>query len=390
AFTHLHIGCGRDVGRWEYFFTADKQQLSFLDYDKLAEEAVVNESLIDELTEAASRDVGGSLQRFLLNYESKDPGLKQRICSSAGLRTLPSLLRDLSPEARSIRRMRLFVGSPKCYIPGSSIKGALRSAYVSNLIENSKYKEEFMPRDSHADDFTNLRMLRERMQKTFRNSSEDTRFFENLIVRDSSAIDSQQMGIASIGLFGSSKKSSQNNDRPKAGNDSDEYAEVMLADTKFQIEISLRTCRSYALPLSGVEQLMQISDHFFRQVWAAERANQQSLKSQGKGVKDTLDFYEGAQTQIPDDCYLLRVGYGTGQMAHSVLLNYRNHYAKEFGQRADHPLRHSSIYARKRPELKARDPYPFTSRSALAGEREQGLPPGWILVSKNLEIQNED
>lgn len=392
AWTHMHIGCGRDIGRWEYFFTPDGRQLSFLDYDKLAAEAMTNEFFIDRLTEAASRDPSGSLQKFFRNFQANDPKLAERLCSSAGLRSLPMLVRDLPPDARSIRRLRLFVGSPNCYIPGSSIKGALRSGYLAEVIANSKSKSDYMPRDPGADDFSNLRMLKERLQKTFRFNADDTRLFENLIVRDSKMIDPLQLGIASIGLFGSRKRQPAHNSKfkGKPNRDSDEYAEVMLARTEFEIEVILRTSRRYKLPINELKELLEMADTFYRRVWQAEKDHQSVLAEQNKSVPDTFEFYANPELTVGDDCYLLRVGYGSGQMSHSVLLPYREYYKKDFSECADSPLRHASLYARKKPELKKRQPYPFTARSALAGEMSNWVPLGWVAVSKKLESVDED
>lgn len=386
TWTHLHIGCGRDIGRWEYFFTADGRQLSFLDYDKLAEEALINEGFIDQLTEAAAQDPSGSLQKFLRVLGADHDDLPSRLCTSGGLRTLPSAAGNVPSEFRTIRRLRLFIGSPNCYVPGSSIKGALRSAYLSEQIANSNNKSDFMPRDSRSDDFSNLRALRERLQKTFRANADDTRLFENLIVRDSHSLGSSQLGVASISLFGSKKKVAANAAEGKAKpvKDSDEYAEVVLARAQFKLEMVLRTSRKYELPLSDLRELLEISDRFYRKVWQAEREHQEILAEQNKGVRDLLEFYQNEEMAVPDDFYLLRVGYGGGQMAHSILLPYRNYYSDQYGQASDHPLRHSVLYSRRKPELKQRSPYPFSARSALAGDIPNWIPLGWIAISKKL------
>lgn len=390
TWTHLHIGCGRDIGRWEYFFSADGRQLSFLDYDKLAKEALTNEKFIDQLTEAAAQDPSGSLQKFLRVFEPNDSNLPSRLCTAGGMRTLPSAAGDVPAEFRTIRRLRLFIGSPNCYIPGSSIKGALRSAYLAEQIAASNYQSDFLPREANADDFTNLRALRERLQKTFRANADDTRLFENLIVRDSQALESSKLGVASISLFGSRKRPSQSADgKSKPVKDSDEYAEVVLARAQFKLEIVLRTCRKYALPLTDLRELLEIADRFYRKVWAAELEHQEILAADNKGVRDLFEFYRNEQMKVPGDYYLLRVGYGGGQMAHSILLPYRQFYEKQYAQAADHPLRHSLLYSRRRPELKQRSPYPFSARSALAGDVSSWIPLGWIAISKKLEEQNE-
>ncbi|MBX9690321.1 MAG: type III-A CRISPR-associated RAMP protein Csm5 [Candidatus Obscuribacterales bacterium] len=384
ACTHIHIGCGKDVGRFEYFFSQNKSQLEFLDYDKLAIEALNNEVFIDQLTLAAAGDPSGSLHKLLLDFAEKDPGIYERIISKKATRKLPS------PDGRqglafpNIRRLRLFAGSPAAYLPGSSLKGAFRSAYLSKQIDGLKNKDDIFPRLKDGDDQSNLRLLRERLQKTFRPGADDTRFFEKLIVRDGKTFQSSDMGIACIGLYGSQKKQSNKKAAEVSGRDSDEYAEVLLAGSEFEIEISLRRLAGSRPDkfISSLKELLEISDAFYRKVWQAEKKNQQILFEQKKAVMDSYDFYHKEENQVPDDSYLIRVGYGAGQASHSVLLSYRETFQEIYGQSADHPLRHSAIYSRKKPQLKTREPYPFTSRSALAGTRSDWIPLGWIALSK--------
>lgn len=378
AWTPIHIGSGLEAGRWEYFFSKD-DQLVYLDYDKLATEAIHNEELIEELTKAAAKDPSGSLHKFLRSVEASDPDIRDRIGSSTRQRPLPIATRKIPADERSIRHIRLFNGSPRCYVPGGSIKGALRTALLSSSIANASVKEELLPRDPSADDYSNLRMLRERLAKTFRPQTEETRFFQGILVRDCAPIDASNLGIASVRIFGSPKKSKQ-----KEQVSSDEYAEVLLAGSDVQIEMSLRFTRLQKSTLRDMREILSTADKFFRRVWEENRLIQNELAKLNKADKDILDFYESSAARVPEDFYLLRVGYGSGQVANSVLLEYKEHFSKTMPNWADAPLRHSTLYMRKRTDLKKRKPYPFTSRSAWAGELDQGRPLGWLVLSKDL------
>lgn len=378
AWTPIHIGCGLELGRWEYFFS-NMDKLVYLDYEKLAMEAIDKENLIDELTNAAANEPGGSLHRFLCKLEERDATIKERICSSRGQRQLPIALRSVPASERSIRLLRLFNGSPNCYIPGGSIKGAIRTALLSNSIANSQAKEELLPRDPSADDYTNLRMLRERMSKTFRPHTDETRFFQGLLVRDGKPINPANMGIASLLIFNSARKG-----KAKEQIGSDEYAEVLLPDSEIELEMTLRFARLQRSNIRDIREILKACDKFFRRVWEEERQQQNELAKLNKASPDVVDFYESSASQAPDDFYLLRVGYGSGQMSNSVLLEYRDHFSRSMSKaRADAPLRHSALYMRKRTDLKKRNPYPFTSRSALAGESHKWRPMGWLVLSKD-------
>lgn len=385
AWSHVHVGCGKDVGRWEYFFANDNKQLAFLDYDRLATEAMVNETLIDEMTVAAGKDPGGSLHKFLRKYDLEDSELRSRLYNDSGLRSLPVSLQNVDPDARHIRRIRLFNGSPRCYVSGSSIKGAIRTAYMSSIIDESKSKSEILPRDPAADDFTNLRMLRERLSKNFRPGTDDTRLFQNFIVRDSEALNPSEMGIASIALYGGGNVDAKKHNEKKAGKVSDEYAEVLLGKSEFRIEALLRTSGRLQAPIKDCRSLMERADKFFRRVWEEELQTQIELKKSGKEKADLIEFYENER--VSEEFYLVRLGYGAGQMANSLLLDYRDYYADTLPDSADEPLRHSFLYTRKRTDLKKRKPYPFTARSALAADLDKWRPLGWIALSKDVEIE---
>ena len=46
TWTHTHVGSGKAISRWEYFF--DQDRLVLLDYAKLADEALRTPDKIDE------------------------------------------------------------------------------------------------------------------------------------------------------------------------------------------------------------------------------------------------------------------------------------------------------------------------------------------------------
>lgn len=374
--TALHIGCGLELGRWEYFFNR-QDELVFLDYDLLANEAVENPILIDKLTQAASQDHSGSLAKYMRKLESSDPQIRDRFNTPRRTRRLPDALKHVKEEERSIRRLRLFNGSPRCYIPGSSIKGAIRTALLSADIMNATSKEEYLPRDPSVDDFTNLKMLRERMARTFRANASETRYFQNIIVRDTAALEADKMGIASVSIF-----APEHETRTSRNRNSDEYAEVALSDATVELSLTLRAARM-SEGSKDIWEILKRVDHFYRRIWEEERLIQLALQKQNKATQDLLDFYNDENKTVPDDCYLLRMGYGAGQLTNSVLLDYREHYEKTLSKNADAPLRHSFLYTRKRPDLKKRTPYPFTSRSALAGSELKRQPLGWIAISKD-------
>lgn len=377
TWTHVHVGSGKTLSRWEYFFDQDK--LVLLDFAKLADEGLRTPDLIDRMVEAAD-DPGGSLHSCL---RTRDQLTRRRL--AACYRLLPDYLAKIDDEERQIRALRLFAGSPKCYLPGSTIKGALRTAYMSDRVHRSKDKQAIFSRDSN-DEMVSFKNFQFNIGRPFRDlRSLDNELFQNVIVRDTGSFKDKDIGIAGVSIYARQRVSQRGDTKRILPSDEDEYCEVILCQTKFEIELVLRTDKLRTKPIKSATDLLEAADRFYRRVWDYERINQGELK---RRKSDVADFYMDEGTKPDDDYYLLRVGYGTGQHGTSLLIDYRDHYSSEYGDMADVPLRHPSVY-RRNPKLKTRMPYPYTVRAAAAGGVSERQPLGWIVVAKDMVIEND-
>ena len=376
TWTHTHVGSGKAISRWEYFF--DQDRLVLLDYAKLADEALRTPDLIDKMVQEADAPAG-SLHACL---RTRDQLTRRRL--AAAYRQLPEYLAKLNEEERQIRSLRMFAGSPKCYLPGSSIKGALRTAYMSDRVVRSKDKDAIFARDS-GDDTTNFKNFQFNINRPFRDlRSLDNELFQNIIVRDTAAFKDRDTGIASVSIYARLTQGSKARTRQDSG-DEDEYCEIILCQSKFEIEIVLKTEKLRGKPIKSAADLLETADRFYRRVWDFERTNQGELK---RRKSDVSEFYMDEGTKPSNDFYLLRVGYGCGQPGTSLLMDYKEHFTPQHGGAADSPLRHPSIY-RRNPQLRTRTPYPYTARAAAAGDVAERQPLGWIVINKDMVIEND-
>lgn len=374
SWTHIHIGSGVELSRWEYFVYREK--LALLNTECLYKEASRNSNFIDELTElAGNNEKSKNLEKFLQDFSKRhnDKGIKERLAGPKPvLRSFPEGFEN------KVMNLKLFAGSPNCYIPGSSVKGALRTAFIDANLGRMPYE---------------LEQLRDRLNDTMQpNSSDSEQIFRHIIVTDSKNIPADNLAIASVSIY--------------SGSGGDSYAEVLLCKKDFELLIAARESKLENPAIPNLKQLLEYADQFYRRVWNdCAKSREQIYRDEGL-EKDIADFYKDSPP--PNDHYLLRVGYGSGQTATSVLLKYRNQH------NADRELR-TGVY-KSNPDKLNRRPYPYTAKSAVAaapvvpvlgqmqpmsgyssaarsthnitpGERK---PLGWVIISKNLEIVNAD
>ncbi|HEY9784774.1 MAG TPA: type III-A CRISPR-associated RAMP protein Csm5 [Candidatus Obscuribacterales bacterium] len=386
TWTHVHIGSGVELSRWEYFFRDDK--LVLLDYAMLAKEAERNPQLIDALTDAADDDKG-SLYSFLMRHPDKSLGARL----GEDTRVLPQEVARSNEKKRKLRQCRLFTGSPKCYIPGTSVKGALRTAYLSHQIATDRNKKDWLPRSPQFTDKDNLRSLQTPIMRQFNDiGSRENKLFQHVIVRDTRRFGNNDIGIATVDIYAPPPNGKGRRDQHQSQQSKDDiYCEVILSEIPFEVQLILRKSELQESPIDSVEKLLDVADKFYRRVWEREKLARISHDRQNPRLKA---FYNDPGFQPPDDHYLLRLGWGSGQHATSVLMDYREFYAQSLGTQADTPLRVGPSYNKPSGHrLKERQPYPFSAKCALAndnddGDPNKGQPLGWVIVSKKVVIED--
>jgi len=128
----VFVGSGTSVKKSEYCYFPDKQEACFLDKDKFF--AFLVEKNLMEQYEEFIFSASGDLTRFLQScgYGYDDIRGFMLYSTDAG---------DALDENKSIKDIHCFMRNQKnqAYIPGSSLKGALRTVLLTKLIADSRY-----------------------------------------------------------------------------------------------------------------------------------------------------------------------------------------------------------------------------------------------------------
>lgn len=125
----LFIGNGKSYTKKEYLFDPKRKIVSFLDEQKFFT-YLVRHGLTDDYERFILRDVGKNLFSFLQNdcrvsREDMEALIRCRIDAA-----------DALDEDHTLKEIQQFVRNPagQVYVPGSSIKGALRTALLKALL----------------------------------------------------------------------------------------------------------------------------------------------------------------------------------------------------------------------------------------------------------------
>lgn len=131
----VHIGSGEVLKSFEYLYDKDRQQVYFFNEGKWAQFLARNK-LLDEFTAVLGRNSNFSriniwqwLQGKGFSAEDCDDFIKRKAVLKAELSDKKGTLNDISAG--------ICDGSGNLYVPGSSIKGMLRTGIIFHLLEHN-------------------------------------------------------------------------------------------------------------------------------------------------------------------------------------------------------------------------------------------------------------
>lgn len=134
--TPVFIGSGKTINKKEYAYDEAKKLVSIIDMQKLIK-CLVDKELIDEYERLILGNAyNGGMNEFLSTCFSKEEieMLTLYQCNVKGV------FNDQKPHNDICQFMRLNDGRP--YIPGSSLKGALRTCLLAYLVNDSKLSDD--------------------------------------------------------------------------------------------------------------------------------------------------------------------------------------------------------------------------------------------------------
>ena len=134
----VFIGGGEELNQGQYVFDSKTMMAKILDENKFATFLIKN-NLIDSYSEVLLRDGGKiNLKRWL-----EEKRIPQNVPIFSKVISCKNLANKNKRGKASLNSIKTFVKNSDnlAYIPGSSIKGAIRTAYCSYLV--NKYKDKF-------------------------------------------------------------------------------------------------------------------------------------------------------------------------------------------------------------------------------------------------------
>lgn len=333
----VHIGSGEVLSRWEYYIYQNNFY-RVLDFTWTLLNSA-NDKLIDKVVKKINENnQGHSFKKFFDSLEEDiDISLIHEKYLDKCFSRIP-IKTTLTTE--KISDINLFSGSPNYIIPGSSIKGALRTGITVNDLEKC------LDSSRNKNEIFNKIKFNER--KAFEVNSRDSKNFQSVQISDV-VLQSNNLSIRELKYL---------------KGDTFILAELLDEDFEFDIEI---THTEYKNKLYKNEidptykaydfrnDILQKASSFYKKVWDHLLQNDNYVQ----------EFYKNNNSMITNEgSYLLRLGFGAGQLSNSILLPWQEKI------KDDKLLRNGK--ARGKSGL-----YPSTIKRTA-----NGMPLGWVLITK--------
>ena len=138
----LHVGSGKEVPKKEYIFNTRKGTVSFLD-EQAFFELLIQHELVDLFESYCMRSNDDNLYNFLY----KECGLTTEQVKPAILYEVDA--GDALDERHSLKEIKSLMRNAKqeAYIPGSSLKGAIRTAILFSMMQAQDTSKHFLAND---------------------------------------------------------------------------------------------------------------------------------------------------------------------------------------------------------------------------------------------------
>lgn len=152
--TPVHIGSGEKLGKTEYIYDPRRQQVSIIDSGKF-NQLLLKKGKLDEFAEAIYFPKGFNLYVWLKNNNFSAHEIASISKRQVNVFPAERNINDIDLQARQ--------ADGRLYIPGSSIKGVIRTAIISRLLKKDavKRKKYWLNLVNDIDNAKDSRYLRE-------------------------------------------------------------------------------------------------------------------------------------------------------------------------------------------------------------------------------------
>lgn len=306
----VHIGSGQVLKSFEYLYDKDRRQVYFLNEGKWAQFLAGNK-LLDEFTAILGRK--SNFSRINIWQWLQDKGFSAEACDGF-IKRKAALKAELSDEKGTLNDISTGIcdGSGKLYVPGSSIKGMLRTGIIFHLLENSPSMKNLFYRklrnSLHADDRKcDLRGLADKLENSFLECKDESNNVKKLLAglrvgdaltEDGAVFDSVILQRTYGTTYGGRKKEFEKK--------LDVFWECIPAGSEFMLQISLDKAMLHKIGIGSIEEIFGYCRSFM------QRGLHLQEKVFGRNYGALFDEAQGA------DCFL---GAGTGFLQKSLWLS---------------------------------------------------------------------
>lgn len=357
ALSPIHIGSGEELSRWEYVIIKNKLYFTTDEFWELlfnsAEKAIIDEIL---------RQINFSNSSSLTEIFHTLPNSTNLIntLKSANLNFEPLRDKKNKPLIRNIHR---FTGAPNYYLPGSSIKGALRGAYEISKISKEKFTEKNIYLDIYTENeinefYSNLELEFENYSEI---DSEISKIFQKIRIEDIN-ISEKQMNIIPVSFEKDKNKKKQSNVN---------FFECIKYNSEFELNLTIVNNNDFEINTVLYKIFKFYEDKFNRLYNQSQNTDLHVFYKKAYDFMMLKENIDGKKHSLN----LLRCGFGTGQFCNSILPTWQKHSSDDtrFWQgKAKQLLREG--------KMKAGDLYPSAPKKDLS--EIDYKPLGWIWVKK--------
>ena len=358
ALTPIHIGNGDVYSQLDYVFDKTNKKVFVIDFNRII--ANSSPSAINDLTSEIKKNFGnnrwrGDVAEFFRRYKLdwEDFVIKEIPCENIGNNEIHQFVNS----------------SGRCYIPGSSIKGAIRTCFLWDKIKNDESLKsrvtgiikEFRnkkPEREHADD---------EICKLVFGQTAHADIFKNLVINDSTFYQDNQIAVIHAQSY--NFKQAQKNPN-KGGKVVDQFIEVVKKDNFMESEMTIFKNEEF-----DIEEIIVSINNFSKELVGKEielcAYNENFTK-----IKQIKSFIENNKNS--NSCFI-KLGKGTGFLGMTLcsLLDkdtFHNYIRTLFriGESRAKPREYSPIF-------------PLTHLIQVDTNKVPLLPFGWIKLTFDKE-----
>ena len=348
ARTPLCIGNGEIYNYLDY--VPEKNKIKIIDINKAFEELKYIEK-INKLSELIQNNIENNRSKFTTKELFEKVGITN--ISDCVVKEMDS---EISVDKRG--EIKQFINqNGKYYIPGSSIKGAIRTAYIFDYFDGKIEKL--------VEILKNRNKGNELVKTAVGNIGNDV--FKYLLVSDSGIIEGKNFKMVETERY--NKYLSEKTKKPlRRGNP--QNAEVLKENSEFEISLTIKE----GFP-KKFDELKDMINNLTKTICDFEISVENNHK-------DLKEFYQNLKTELGEEVYL-DIGFGSGYLSKTIYLLLWKHKQDLKSIKWSLPIKkYFDRYTKKKYPQKVNDYPDFPRTRTLYNLNGKYVPLGWIKLNE--------